>query len=355
MDALVNRKGLDSMEETKKTNQQEQPEDQDAQEKALVPLQVSQIDFYGDVLQVVLVEINGERLVLVPLRQFCQHLGVDWPSQYQRVQRDEVLAKEMMSVVITTTLIPVRGQRQSYPALCLPLDLLPGWLFTISPTRVKPELRERIQRYRGQCYRVLWKAFLQGDLFPEEERQATLIEAIEVPLAPSGDQHIDALTEQINNLTAIVAFLQEHRRMLLEEAGQVVSIVEAGQQELLGRADHLSAQLSYVSSLLEQLVGRQETTEAQVAQINARTQRLTPAHARNVQGLVEKIVRESERRSPKGTALIHAQVYGRLKTYFRAGKFDEIPDERYTEVEAFLGDLLRQITGGEHPMQGNLF
>ena len=44
-----------------------------------------------------------------------------------------------------------------------------------------------------------------------------------------------------------------------------------------------------------------------------------------------------------------------LKTHFRAGKFDEIPDERYSEVEAFLGDLLRQVTGGEHPMQGNLF
>jgi P22_AR N-terminal domain len=287
---------------------------------------------------VVLVEINGERLVLVPLRQFCQHLGIDWPSQYQRVQRDEILAKEMMSVVLTTTLIPVRGQRQSYPTLCLPLDLLPGWLFTISPTRVKPELRERIQRYRGQCYRVLWKAFLQGELFSEEQERATVIEAVG---EPSGIESIHALSEQINTLTAIVAFLQEHRRMLLEEAGQVITIVEAGQQELLGRADQLSAQLTYVSSLLEQLVGRQETTEAQIAQIDARTQRLTPAHARAVQGLVEKIVRESERHNPKGAALIHAQVYGRLKSHFRAGKFDEIPDERYLEVEALQAIALR--------------
>ena len=67
------------------------------------------------------------------------------------------------------------------------------------------------------------------------------------------------------------------------------------------------------------------------------------------------VKQECERRSPKGTALIHAQVYGRLKTHFRAGKFDEIPDERYPEVEAFLANLLRQVTGGEQPMQGNLF
>src|SRR5437899_7647674 len=108
-----------------------------------------------------------------------------------------------------------------------------------------------------------------------------------------------------------------------------MAVVEAGQQEFLSRAVHISGQLAYVVSLLEHLVGRQATTEAQVARIDARTQRLTPAHARNVQGLVEKIVRESERRNAPGTALIHAHVYGRLKTHFRAGKFDEIPDERY--------------------------
>src|SRR6266481_8929009 len=104
-------------------------------ERAPIALQVSRVDFYGDGLMVVLVEIGGERQVLVPLRQFCQYLGVDWASQYQRTKRDEILAREMMSVVITTTLMPVRGQRQSYSALCLPLDLLPGWLFTISPSR----------------------------------------------------------------------------------------------------------------------------------------------------------------------------------------------------------------------------
>ena len=58
-----------------------------ASEQALVALQVSQVDFYGDELMAVLVEIGGERQVLVPLRQFCQYLGVDWASQYQRTKR----------------------------------------------------------------------------------------------------------------------------------------------------------------------------------------------------------------------------------------------------------------------------
>ena len=97
-------------------------------ERALVPLLVSQVDFYGDGLMVVLVEIDGERQVLVPLRQFCQYLGVDWASQYQRTKRDEILAREMAAVVITTTAGP--GQHVFAAAACS--DLLaagsPAWL-----------------------------------------------------------------------------------------------------------------------------------------------------------------------------------------------------------------------------------
>jgi len=326
------------------------------QEKQFVPLQVSQINFHGDEIQVVLVEADGEPRAFVPVRQFCVHLGLDWASQYQRMKRDRVLAAEMAAVVVITTAGPgQRSGQQRHPVVCLPLDLLPGWLFTISSTRVHPDLQEKIHQYRQKCYRALWEAFQRGDLFSKEE--TGIVEAITEgkALVPSGNTSIDALTEQINTLTAIVAFLQEHRRALLEEAGQVVSVVEAVKLELLGRADQLSAQLTYVSSLLEQLVGRQETTEGKLARIEARTQRLTPAHARNVQGLVEKIVRESERRNAKGSATTHAHVYGRLKTHFRAGKFDEIADERYETVEEFLREMLRGVIGGEEPKQESLF
>lgn len=43
--------------------------------------------------------------------------------------------------------------------LCLPLDLLPGWLSGVSLGRARPELTEKLQRYRADCFRVLWQAF----------------------------------------------------------------------------------------------------------------------------------------------------------------------------------------------------
>src|SRR5688572_2330753 len=43
--------------------------------------------------------------------------------------------------------------------LCLPLDLLPGWLFGTSTSRARPELAPKLIRYRDECFRVLWRAF----------------------------------------------------------------------------------------------------------------------------------------------------------------------------------------------------
>jgi len=324
-------------------------------ERALVPVQVSQIDFYGDGLTVVLVEIDGERQVLVPLRQFCQYLGVDWASQYQRTKRDEILAREMMSVVITTTLMPVRGQRQSYSALCLPLDLLPGWLFTISPSRVKPEYRERVQRYRGLCYRALWRAFQRGELFPVEE--LTSVEASASTIAGSHDLRVVALSEQIETLSAIVALMQEHKAALLAE-GSAMEVVAANQQELMTQTTMISSQLDYMVTLLEGLLGRQETSETVVARIDERTAHLTPQHAQYVREMVDRIVQEIDRRSPGRPltyAQVYAQVYGRLKRHFRVAKYDQVSDERFEEVKTWLQEEWRRVCGGTLPEQGSLF
>ncbi len=323
-------------------------------ERALVPLQVSQVDFYGDGLTAALVEIGGERQVLVPLRQFCQYLGVDWASQYQRTKRDEILAREMMSVVITTTLIPVRGQRQSYPALCLPLDLLPGWLFNISPSRVKPEYRERVQRYRGLCYRALWRAFQRGELFPVGE--PTNLEASASTVTGSHDLRVIALSEQIETLSAIVELMQEHKAALLAE-GSAMEAVAINQHELMTQTALISSQLDYMVTLLEGLVGRQGTAETIIAKIDERTAHLTPQHAHDVREMVDRIVQELDRRSPGRPltyAQVYAQVYGRLRRHFRVAKYDQVSDERFEEVKAWLQEEWRRIRGGTLPEQENL-
>ncbi|HLZ56158.1 MAG TPA: phage antirepressor N-terminal domain-containing protein [Ktedonosporobacter sp.] len=176
------------------------------QERALVPLQERTINFHGDELLVALVEMDGERQVYVPIRQFCEYLGLNWSAQYRRVERDEELRDTMVLVAITATQIHARGY-YNRPVICLPLEMLPGFLFGVTPSRVKPEHQERVRLYRKKCYRALWEAFLRGELFTTEEAAGLVVPStVATTVIPSGDSRIDALTEQIDFLTAIKSF-----------------------------------------------------------------------------------------------------------------------------------------------------
>jgi len=206
--------------------QPESGEDEVANQRALVPLQVNQTDFHGDLLVVALVEINGERQAVVPLRQFCEYLGVDWSAQRQRLVRDEVLAAEMLSIAVTNEQLPRKRGYYNRPVICLPLEVLPGWLFNISPTRVKPALQEKVQRYRRLCYRALWRAFQRGELFPVEE--PTIVEASVPTVTGPHDLRVVALSEQIETLYAIVELMQEHKAALLAEGSAMAVVVKYG-------------------------------------------------------------------------------------------------------------------------------
>ncbi|MBC8218288.1 MAG: hypothetical protein H8E73_07475 [Planctomycetes bacterium] len=50
--------------------------------------------------------------------------------------------------------------------LCLPLDVIPGWLIGIQPSRVRDDIRPKLIRYRRECFRVLWDAF-RHDILPQ--------------------------------------------------------------------------------------------------------------------------------------------------------------------------------------------
>lgn len=347
---------MDSEENVDRTHRPEVEEDETLGQQSLIPLQIGQKEFQGDLLLVALVEINGERQAVVPLRQFCDNLGVDWSSQRQRLVRDEVLAAEMMSVVVPAEQLPRKRGYYNRPVICLPLETLPGWLFNISPTRVKPELREKVQHYRRLCYRALWGAFQRGELFPVDESRGMVETAIPT-IIDGNDRRIMALDEQIETLSAVVTLLQEHRAALLAEQNTTIEAVTAGQQVLLDRTHTISLQLDYVVALLEILVGTQETTEQKIRKIDERTAHLTPQHADYVRDMVERIVETISRKDPENTlnyARVYAQIYGRFKRSFHVAKYDQVADERFEEVKSWLQQELRRVNSGSDPEQGSL-
>ena len=64
---------------------------------------------------------------------------------------------------------------KQYKMICLPLKKLFGWLMTISPNKVKAELRNTITRYQEECDEVLWQYWTTG-VVVREKVQAELDE-----------------------------------------------------------------------------------------------------------------------------------------------------------------------------------
>ncbi len=145
----------------------------DSNENALVPLEVRTVDFYGDHVTGAVVQVGDETQIYVPLRPICDYLGLAWSGQFERIKRDEVLAEAIRFVRVSRT--NTRGGQQV--VLCLPLDYLPGWLFSISLKRVRPALQPALHRYRRECFRVLSQAFLSRpfllDLIENDEALTT--------------------------------------------------------------------------------------------------------------------------------------------------------------------------------------
>jgi len=124
---------------------------------ALVPIDVRGVDFYGEPVVGALIEADDERQVYVPIRPICERLGIDWSGQYQRIKRDEVLNEALRTVRIERSesvgVTHTKSRRGDPNSLCLPLKLLPGFLFGVSTDRIKNKIiRERVVLFRRECY-----------------------------------------------------------------------------------------------------------------------------------------------------------------------------------------------------------
>lgn len=94
--------------------------------------------------------IDNEGTHYAALRPIVENIGLDWAAQLQRIKRHPVLNT---SVVVITT--QMEGDDQNRNVVCLPVDMLNGWLFGVDVNRVRPELRERLMQYQRECFQVL--------------------------------------------------------------------------------------------------------------------------------------------------------------------------------------------------------
>lgn len=91
--------------------------------------------------------------VWVAVTPICDSLGIAPQKQRERIARDPILSEGATMMVF-----PSPGGAQE--TLCIRLDLVNGWLFTIDESRVRgEETRQRVLAYKRECYAVLHRHF----------------------------------------------------------------------------------------------------------------------------------------------------------------------------------------------------
>jgi P22_AR N-terminal domain/ORF6C domain len=272
---------------------------------ALIPVEVRTVDFYGDVIVGALVQVGAEQQTYVPLRPICTYLGIDWSGQRQRLMRDEVLADEVRFVVIT----PTNPQGGDPELLCIPLDYLPGWLFGVSASRVRPDLKEKIILYRRECFRVLWEAFR-----PQIEQ-----DDVETALAAPESTTAISQLEQIIEQSRAMQRMAEEQIALIHRMDAAAHVVKAIRTDLaVTKADVADVKIR-LGELEERLHPSTYITNAQAAEI---------------QSAVATIAMALTQRDPSKNHFqaIHAELHRR----FKVKSYSLIRVEQYAAVLKFL-------------------
>ncbi|ECI4012061.1 hypothetical protein DN310_22795 [Salmonella enterica subsp. salamae] len=172
------------------------------------------VPFYGNSLYVV--NHNGEPYT--PMKPIVKGMGMDWKSQYAKLKQR--FAKGM---VIST--IPTAGGFQRMA--CLPLRKLAGWLQTISPNKVKPEIREKVIQYQNECDDVLYEYRTKGVVV--NPRKASVMEELNQACADmKRDKSIASLFGTgLNEWKGVKAAHVSKIQSLINEANGLIEFVLA--------------------------------------------------------------------------------------------------------------------------------
>lgn len=124
-----------------------------------------------------------------PMKPIVDGMGLDWKSQFTKIK--DKFATSMVEITMQVT-----GDTQNRSFICLPVRKLFGWLMTISPNKVRPELRDIIIMYQNECDDVLWDYWTKGQAINQRltitpEQQAELHQIVDARAQGSRSIHME--------------------------------------------------------------------------------------------------------------------------------------------------------------------
>ncbi len=261
----------------------------------LIPAQQDTVDFDG--YPVIGVRLLDGRIG-ASLRDMCDAMKIDRPSQVQRIRGDETIADSLISVQIQT-----RGGPQN--ADFLTAWAIPYWLTGVEVSRIKDEKkRQAVLLFKRKAADVLYQHFSQRDTPSGPSRAVVPTE----PKQPISDANAFAWAEYHRQMAAFFEWkaTTDVRIDVLEERQ---GALETQYERVEERLESYKPVLDLVPEILERLG----------------SPTLTPEH----QNLVKYYVQQLS----KATGNHSGTIYSNLYTAFSVPRYQEIPESEWPKVE----------------------
>lgn len=237
-------------------------------------------EFYDHTFELYLTD---QRQLILSLRSLCEAMGLDFSAQSRRVERDEALADGISMVV--APVMRKDGSSQEREVVCLTLRLLPYWLGTIDASRVKPELKDMIVRFKRELADVAWAAF-RSQILP-----ADMLAELDTAL-PAGEREYHALMDQAAELKGQVG----------EHGGRISQLEDR------------------MSALEARLLGTDFISHQQARQYL------------DAVGVLGELLKERTAKKASPFAVIHNEI----KRQFHVPSYQLIPENEFDAVMEFL-------------------
>jgi len=250
-------------------------------DKIISPTLQKTVAFYGD--ELVAIRDDGGQ-VFVSLRHMCQALGLNVQAQRRRIERHTVMQDGFMVAMMAT----IKGKRPSH---VLRVDLVPLWLSGVDSSRVKDEIRAKLEQYQREAAKVLWEAFQEGRLSTE----------------PIFDDLLQYDTPEVQAYKMIQGMLQLAKNQILIRAQ-----IEDHEQRL---------------EVIESHLGTPE-------------QNVTPEQAMQISQAVKAVAHELGKRTKRNE---YGGVYGELYRRFGVNSYKSLPANKFVDAMAWLNEWLQSI------------
>ena len=143
------------------------------------------VPFHGNSLY--LVEFNGEPYT--PMKPIVEGMGLDWKTQLRK------LTQRFKSTMVEMTIVAADGKNRQM--VCLALRKLPGWLYSISAGKVRPEIHDTVLQYQAECDDALWSYWTKGTALNPRYRDPITRKVLPNGLTKDQQEAVKALHRQL--------------------------------------------------------------------------------------------------------------------------------------------------------------